>query len=294
MKKVRKAAAVAAVMAALLSACGSLTGKGVDSGEIVVPEMSSEDLLVSSLELLLQDEEVPKEVQDLSEEEPEVTRNTEEQAEEQEDREESQNEQERVPAENEAVIFYGEAGSYDLSREIIPIEDKTAEELVDALARHNIMSLDTKVLSFEEKEDAGEKILHLDLSKAAGEYLKTMSREAECIILASVINTFLENYEADGVCIAVNGRPLTTKNAEYTNVLKRCTPEELLERISQEETPEENGQAEVPEETGQGETPEENRQAEASEVNGQAGASEENGRKASEEKQEEGEYGKGQ
>jgi hypothetical protein len=243
LKKVGRAAAVAAIMAVLLSACGTLAGGRVNSGEIVVPEMSSEDLLVSSLELLLEEEEVPKEAQDLSSEaEQEQPQGVEEQVEEQAEDEADKKEQERVPAENEAVIFYGNAGSYDLNREIVPIGEKTAEELVDALARHNIMSLDTKVLSFEEKEAAGERILHLDLSKAAGEYLKTMSREAECIILASVVNTFLENYEADGVFIAVNGKPLTTKNAEYPYALKRCTPEELLEKSGLSGTEEKSGQ----------------------------------------------------
>lgn len=245
MKKVGRAAAVAAVMAVLLSACGTLAGGRVNSGEIVVPEMSSEDLLVSSLELLLEEEEVPKEAQDLSEAEQEQPQGVEEQVEEQAEDEADKKEQERVPAENEAVIFYGNAGSYDLNREIVPIGEKTAEELVDALARHNIMSLDTKVLSFEEKEADGERILHLDLSKAAGEYLKTMSREAECIILASVVNTFLENYEADGVFIAVNGKPLTTKNAEYPYALKRCTPEELLEKSGLSGTEEKSGQEEA-------------------------------------------------
>lgn len=117
-----------------------------------------------------------------------------------------------------------------MNQEFITVEEKTAEELLDALAKHNIVSLDTKVLSFEEKEDDGVKVLHLDLSRAAGEYLKTMSREAECIIIASVVNTFLENFDADKVYIAVDGKPLKTKNAEYEEALARCTPEELLEQ----------------------------------------------------------------
>ena len=119
-------------MAVLLSACGTLAGGRVDSGEIVVPEMSSEDLLVSSLELLLEEEEVPKEARDLTEAEQELHQGAEEQAEEQVEEEADKDEQERVPAENEAVIFYGNAGSYDLNREIVPIGEKTAEELVDA------------------------------------------------------------------------------------------------------------------------------------------------------------------
>lgn len=232
MKKVKRAALLSVITAVLLAACSGTAGGKVDSGEIVVPEMSSEDLLVSSLEYLLQDEtDETEEPEAISENDKDKPQEAEETAEDEEEVRKDFSTEERVPKQNEAVIYYGNAGSYDLNQEIIAVEEKSAEELLDALARHNIVSLDTKVLSFEEREDAGAKVLYLELSKAAGEYLKTMSREAECIILASVVNTFLENYDADRVYIAVDGKPLKTKSAEYEGALARCTPEELLERI---------------------------------------------------------------
>lgn len=239
MKKIRRVVVSLIVTAMLLSACGSSVGRRVDSGEIVVPEMSSEDLLVSSLEFLLQDEE------DTAEKTEENTKDdtdvpgesnadtaTENEEEGRKDNAiEKPAEQERVPKEKEAVIYYGNAGSYDLKQEIIQVEEESAEELLNALARRNIVSLDTKLLSFEEQESDGSKVLHLELSKALDEYLKTMSREAECIILASVVNTFLENYDADSVYLVVNGKTLVTKNAEYEAAFVKCTPEELLERL---------------------------------------------------------------
>ena len=233
MKKVRRAVLLTVTAAVLLAACSGAASEKVDSGEIVVPEMSSEELLASSLEYLLQDE---TDETDETEETEAISGNNEDKTQEEvsDDKEEAGKipvAEERVPKENEAVIYYGNAGSYDLSRELVTVEEKTAEELLDALARHNIVSLDTKVLSFEEKEDDGVKVLYLELSKAAGEYLKTMSREAECIILASVVDTFLENFGADKVYIAVDGKPLKTKNAEYEEALTRCTPEELLEQL---------------------------------------------------------------
>ena len=245
MKKVRRAALLAITAAALLAACSGAADRKVDSGEIVVPEMSSEDLLVSSLEFLLQDE---TEEAEESGDNPEAGLNephaSDETAEGKEEDRDDLTEPERISTADEAVIYYGNAGSYDLNQEIIQVEEKTAEELLDALARHNIVSLDTKVLSFEEKEDEGAKVLHLELSKAAGEYLKTMSREAECIIIASVVNTFLENYDADRVYIAVDGKPLSTKNAEYAGALTRCTPEKLLERIETSAAEDREGQEE--------------------------------------------------
>lgn len=230
MKRVKEVVAAVTGAAMILAACGSVVGGRVDSGEIVVPEMSSEDLLVSSLEFLLQEEDTEETAE--AEKSGEAKKDA---ASEEDDREkdamEVQPEQERVPKEDEAVIYYGNAGSYDLKQEIVPAEEKTAEELLDALAKHNIVSLDTKLLSFAEEEIDGNKVLHLDLSKAVDEYLKTMSREAECIILASVVNTFLENYDADSVYLVVNGKTLVTKNAEYTEAFVRCTPEELLKRL---------------------------------------------------------------
>lgn len=206
-----------------------------------MPEMSSEDLLVSSLEYLLLED---KDESTAEEEEQPLDVDGEPEAAEEEETENREDHgigrQERLPEENEAVIYYGNAGSYDLNQEIVQLEEKSAEKLLDALARHNIVSLDTKVLSFEEEEEDGERMLRLDLSKAAGEYLKTMSREAECIILASVTNTFLENYEADGVYLTVNGKPLVTKNAQYEEALQKCTPEQLLERLGTEKTQDEN------------------------------------------------------
>lgn len=226
MKKRLEAAAVVAAMLVFLAACGSRK-QDAASGEMVVPEVSSEDLLVSSLEYLLLDE-------------------TEGEAEEPEEKkgqgvEIQGTDAQSAPMESEsasAVIYYGSGGSSDLERETVEIEEMTPEELVDALARHNIMSLDTKVLAFEQKEEdgGGGSVLYLDLSKAAGEYLRTMSEEAKSVIIASVIDTFLENYSADGIWLTVEGQPLAGLGGEYAQPFAKCTPEELLELLNAEDS----------------------------------------------------------
>lgn len=236
MRKRNKLIVVVTVTVLLLAACGSSAGRKVDSGEIVVPEMSSEDLLVSSLEYLLQDgEDAPEEKEEPAEAgtpgEPDgdaAYQESQESGEDEGDQPEDRPEQEAVPKENEAVIYYSNAGSYDLKQEVIQIEEKTAEELLNALAKHNIVSLDTKVLSFEEETGSQGTVLRLDLSRALNEYLKTMSKEAECIILASVVNTFLENYDAREIFITVNGKTLTTEQASYAEAFRQCVPEDLL------------------------------------------------------------------
>lgn len=211
-KKIAVLAAAAAIV--LLVACGTGKDQDVISGEMVAPEVSSQDLLVSSLEYLLLDggEE------DVSDEEPDTP-------------DEEQNLSVQEAQSVQAVIYYGDGGSVALKQETIEVESLTPDELISALARHNIVSLDTKVLSFEQEEEDGTATVHLDLSKAAGEYLRTMSKEAECIIVAAIVNTFVENYNADAIYITIEGEAPATSNAEYTESLTRCTPEELLEML---------------------------------------------------------------
>ena len=70
-------------------------------------------------------------------------------------------------------------------------------------------------------------VLYLDLSRAFGEYVQTMSEEAECIIIASVVNTFLANYDVDAVYLMVEGERLETTNAGYTEEISACSPAQV-------------------------------------------------------------------
>ena len=217
MKKGAKAALLIICAVFLLVACGKKPEAVTASEEIVVPEMSSEDLLVTSLGYLLEEED-----EDGSAEEEAAEQ---EQAEEP-DSEGSDMQEEASELVTAAVVYYGASG---LNEESLSVEEITAEALISALARHNIVSLDTKVLSLQEQEEDGTKVLYLDLSKAAGEYLRTMSKEAEYIIVASITDTFVKNYDAEAVYLMVEGEPLATSNAQYIEALEQCTPEELAE-----------------------------------------------------------------
>lgn len=218
MMKIRKKAVPVLMAVMFLTACGTKADTVVTTEEIVVPEMSSKDILVNSLEYLL-------------EEEPEK------ETEEEETGEEKQEEQEKRQEEGEkaTVICYGKDAASGLIEETITAEEITPDVLLNALARHNIVPLlDTKALSMEEREEDGKKLLYLDLSGSFREYLMTMSMEAECIIISSIVNTFLANYDADAVYITVEGETLSTSHAEYTKAVSGYTPGELmsyLERV---------------------------------------------------------------
>lgn len=216
MKK-RNGAAFLLIAAVLLTACGAAK-ETVTTKEIVAPELSSKDILVNSLEYLLEEPE-GEQAQALEEERSAETA-----------------EQEEIESKMEAVICYGRDWGSDLTRETIQVSEITPEVLLSALARHNIVPLfDTRALSMEEKEQDGKKVLYLDLSEAFGEYVQTMSEEAECIIVASVVNTFLANYDVDAVYLTVEGKTLESTNAVYAESLFTCTPAELQNLFMTEE-----------------------------------------------------------
>lgn len=233
MKK-RNRAAFAFITAVLLTACGRNADTTVKTEEIIVPEMSSEDILVNSLEYLLEEEQADSQPQEEAEESGEDT--PAEQAGEDTQTRENKNETEKKGI----VICYGKDMESGLMEETITAEEITPEILVSALARHNILPLlDMKVLSMEEREEDGRKLLYLDLSGTFREYLQTMSREAECIIISSVANTFLANYDADAIYITVEGEVLVTSNAEYAEAIPGYTPGELMSRLPADDEMEE-------------------------------------------------------
>lgn len=223
MKKGKKAALAVVCAVLFLVACGGKTDAGVTSEEIVVPEMSSEDLLVTSLEYLLEEESKTAGEEAAEQEEPAAKPpGQQEESAAEAGEPEQQEESEQMTA---TVVYYGVSG---MKEETVTVEEITPEALIGALARHNIVPLfDTKVLSLREQEEDGVKILYLDFSGSFREYLLTMSEEAECYILASVVNTFLPNYDARAVFITVEGEPLVTSHAAYTQAIYDYAPGDI-------------------------------------------------------------------
>lgn len=187
MKRIGKVAFAVAIVL-LMTACGRKSDSTVTTGEIDAPEMSSGDLLVSSLEYLLQDDE-------------------EENIQEQEVSADAIEEEEAADSVS-FVVYYSNRSCDGLNFQEEKAEELTADVLIAALARHNIVSLDTKVLSFSEEEKEEGKVLYLDLSKEMDNYLDTMTKAAKDIILDSIASTFLRNYDADIIYIQIAGEPL--------------------------------------------------------------------------------------
>lgn len=184
-----------------LAACGNTPEEvSAQDVELVEDAPTNEEILIDSLEYLLQEDKAASD-----EQAPDAA--------------DKQHEEEEKLPQTDVMIYYGNSASDKLNTEISTMEQVTADNLIGALLKHNIVSLGTKVNSFEEEEKDGIKTLRLDLSKTFYEYLKTMTKEGENIIMCSLAATFIEAYDADEIAITVEGKTLTTNHATYEEPL---------------------------------------------------------------------------
>lgn len=195
MRKKRFIAIFTLLIILMLAACSNTTQNVTDVED---EELSSGEILANSLDYLLSGED-----NDNVTDEEEDT--------------------EKI----EVTVYYGNGASQELNNEITKMDELSAENLIDALGRHNIVSLGTKVNSFEAQDIDGVITLSLDLSKTFREYLKTMTKEGENVIISSVAATFLEAYGAEGIVITIDGDTLETGHAVYEEPI-RYAPEQSL------------------------------------------------------------------
>lgn len=204
MNKKKLAALISVLVVATLAACGMNQGvTNLDESEGY--SESSAELLVGTLEYLLNDDKTDG---DTDADDTGIFQIK--------DDETKQSEQEDINK-IEVVIYYGNGASDKLNTEVSAMEQLTPENLISALAGHNIVPIGTKVNAFYAEKEGGKAAytLQLDLDKAFREYLKTMNNESEKIILASITATFLEAYDAESILITVDGKTLETNHAVY-------------------------------------------------------------------------------
>ena len=201
MKNRKLMAVVLIVIVLALAACSNSVEEVTAMENNQADETSANDLIVDSLGCLLNEDEASTDGEEQASEEEE------EQAEE-------------MTEQKEVMIYYGNGASDMLSSEKTEMEQITADKLLDALLKHNIVSLGTKVNVFEEEDADGLKRLNLDLSKTFRDYLKTMTQEGEKVIMSSVAATFLEAYGADEIVITVDGKVLETEHASYEEPIR--------------------------------------------------------------------------
>ncbi len=99
----------------------------------------------------------------------------------------------------------------------VEVSEITPEIIVSELAKVNICTMNTEVLTFHQDG----KVIELNLSKQFSNYLNMMGTSGEYIVMGSLVNTFLDAYDADSVKIMVLGAPLSTGHETYEEPLSK-------------------------------------------------------------------------
>lgn len=117
-------------------------------------------------------------------------------------------------------IYYSSRDFSHLMMKEEYLTQKTPETILTSLAMHNIVTLDTNSNSFSVVvTEEGKVRLVLDLNRKFSKYLQTMAEQSEMVIMASLTNTFLNNYDADELVLTVDGSTLKTSHNTYKEPL---------------------------------------------------------------------------
>lgn len=103
-----------------------------------------------------------------------------------------------------------------LIQETVEIDALTPENLAAALTERGILKEDIRVLSVEQSEKDGQKVLDIDFSQEFGSHVRNMGTAGETMIMGSVTNTFLSAYGCEKAKITVEGQTFSTGHKEYT------------------------------------------------------------------------------
>lgn len=112
-------------------------------------------------------------------------------------------------------LYYGDQNSEFIISRKEKITKINAESLTEALTEQGILEEGTEVLSFAEKKQEEKTLLDVDFNEKFREKLFSLGTSGERIYMGSVINTFLEAYQADAVKITVEGETLESGHAVY-------------------------------------------------------------------------------
>lgn len=102
-------------------------------------------------------------------------------------------------------VYSSNEDATGLNQAMDAVNELTAQALVDKLIEYGVLEEGTEVLKFDMADGIGT----LDLSK-----VPTSGTSGEMIMLASIGNTFTENFELDKLKLLVNGKNYSSGHIE--------------------------------------------------------------------------------
>lgn len=122
-----------------------------------------------------------------------------------------------APAESVPVtLYHGDESCESIVSQEAAVPELTAQALVDLLSGNDIIAENVVVNSFTVDNN---NIIQLDLSAQFSNALNTMGTSGEYIMLGSLVNTFMDAFDADGVFLTIDGKTLETGHNIYDQAL---------------------------------------------------------------------------
>lgn len=112
--------------------------------------------------------------------------------------------------------YHGDESAEKLVSETAEIPELSAQALMELLYEKEVLSSSVTVNSFSVDNN---NVIQLDVSSNFSELVNSMGTAGETIIMGSLVNTFLDAFEADGLYIKVDGEDLATGHNIYDFVL---------------------------------------------------------------------------
>jgi len=105
-------------------------------------------------------------------------------------------------------IYHGDDRTESICVNTARTEKVTPEILLLNLASYKMLPDTAAVERFEQEETEEGKVLRLDLSEEFRDFLAKAEEDEKDTIMGSLVNTFLDAYEGESICITVQGKPL--------------------------------------------------------------------------------------
>ncbi len=119
----------------------------------------------------------------------------------------------------ELMVYYGDENAEHIISKPIEVESISPEIITEQLIAVKVLPEGVEVIKFEEQKENGAYALHIDFSEAFQTQIFQMGTAGEYIMINSVVNTFLDAYDADKVRITVEGMVLESGHAIYDDYL---------------------------------------------------------------------------
>lgn len=116
-------------------------------------------------------------------------------------------------------IYHGDDMAENICVNTALTEEITPEILIMNLVSYQVLPDTVTVESFSEETGTDKRLL-LDLSSDFGSWLSSMGTSGEMIVMGSLVNTFLDAYDASAMKVTVEGQVLETGHQIYDGWLE--------------------------------------------------------------------------